>query len=287
MNIALATAAVRSIGPELLTGLVLSLLGAFVLVGWLEAPARIVWAALGIYLAIAWMVGSNWPARHRSFGWPNRVTLLRITLVAILAAALLFPELYRHHGLLMAALAMVVLLLDGVDGWLARALNASSAFGARFDMEADSLLVLVLSIAVFSTGTAGPWVLAIGLLRYLFVGLGRLRPWLAGELPDSARRKWICVIQVLALSIAVAMPASQTLFTASIDPIAVRLMLAGALMLLTASFALDMVWLAGRHRRRSTAESEAFQAEADSESAGLAAGASDTTTPFNDSRRQT
>ena len=36
--------------------------------------------------------------------------------------------------------------LDGVDGWLARRSGIASAFGARFDMEIDALLILVLAV---------------------------------------------------------------------------------------------------------------------------------------------
>ena len=38
-----------------------------------------------------------------------------------------------------------LLILDGVDGRVARARGEVSAFGARFDMETDALLLLCLS----------------------------------------------------------------------------------------------------------------------------------------------
>ena len=51
------------------------------------------------------------------------------------------------------ALAGLVLLLDGVDGWLARRGGWCSRFGARFDMETDALLVLlILLVLLFLTG---------------------------------------------------------------------------------------------------------------------------------------
>ena len=37
-------------------------------------------------------------------------------------------------------------LLDGVDGRLARKYGASSRFGARFDMEVDAVLICVLAL---------------------------------------------------------------------------------------------------------------------------------------------
>jgi len=234
--------------PELLVGLAVTLLGALAMMAGLAVSPGLVGSALGVYLAMAAVIATTWPTHYRSFGWPNRITLLRGALVAVLAGALLVPELYRQHGLPMAGLSLVVLALDGLDGWLARSLGASSAFGARFDMEVDSLLVLVLAIAVFVSGTTGPWVLAIGLMRYVFAGLGLVVPWLRAELPDSARRKWICVIQVLALVVAVAFPVSTE--PPPIDPFVVRIMLGTALMLLIGSFARDVAWLAARRRSK-------------------------------------
>ena len=45
----------------------------------------------------------------------------------------------------------------------------TSAFGARFDMETDAATVFGLSLLVWLCDQAGPWVLAIGLMRYIFV----------------------------------------------------------------------------------------------------------------------
>ena len=44
-------------------------------------------------------------------------------------------------------LSSVALALDGVDGQVARRTRTVSALGARFDMEVDAFLVLVLSVA--------------------------------------------------------------------------------------------------------------------------------------------
>src|SRR5690606_41330950 len=62
-----------------------------------------------------------------------------------------------------ALLATVGLVLDGVDGRVARRTGTSSPRGARFDMEVDAFLILVLSVhaALF----LGPWVPAIELGR--------------------------------------------------------------------------------------------------------------------------
>ena len=61
-----------------------------------------------------------------------------------------------------------------MDGWLARRCGVASHFGARFDLEVDSLLILILAVLVWQSGRVGAWVLAIGLARYAFVLAGWL-----------------------------------------------------------------------------------------------------------------
>src|SRR6185503_8589303 len=93
---------------------------------------------------------------------------------------------------------------DGLDGWLARRTRMTSAFGARFDMEIDALLILVLATLTWQFGKAGAWVFFSGLLRYIFVAAGWLWSWMQRPLPPSRRRQAICVVQIVGLIVAVA-----------------------------------------------------------------------------------
>ena len=173
--------------------------------------------------------------RHAaSFGRASQVTLARSGLVALLAGALFEPVLYQELAWWLAGLALAALILDGVDGWLARRLRESSDFGARFDMEVDAALILVLCFGLIAADKAGAWVLAIGLMRYAFVAGARLWPWLDAPLPSSFRRKLVCVWQVAALLICI---------TPLIGPALVTPILASALGLLTWSFWVDAAWL--------------------------------------------
>lgn len=131
-------------------------------------------------------------------------------------------------------IALLALILDGVDGKVARATGSQSDFGARFDMELDALFILGLSVAVLALGKAGPWVLALGLIRYAFVIATHFLDWLNAPLPESFRRKTVCVWQIVTLLVAV-LPPVNALF-ASIT-------LATALALLVWSFFLDIHWL--------------------------------------------
>ena len=65
----------------------------------------------------------------------------------------------------MITLAGVALVLDAVDGNVARRTATASAFGARFDMEVDAFIILTLS--VFVAPAYGAWVLTIGAMRYV------------------------------------------------------------------------------------------------------------------------
>ncbi len=180
------------------------------------------------------LILAYWPA-NRSFGWANRTTLVRSALVVPLVAWAPFLSSSDSAGLWFYAVAcLFALILDGADGKVARATNSHSEFGARFDMELDALFILGLCVAVSALGKAGIWVLALGLMRYLFVAASYYLVWLNQPLPESFRRKTVCVWQVVTLMVAVVPPIPITF--ASIT-------LAVALMLLAWSFYLDVRWL--------------------------------------------
>ena len=175
---------------------------------------------------------------HPAFGAANRVTLGRAVGVVLLTG-LAFEPPTEARAWAAVALAGAAALLDAVDGRLARRGGLASRFGARFDMETDALMILVLAALAWRWERAGAWVLLAGLLRYAFVLAGAAWPWLAGELPPSRRRQAICVVQVVGLILALVpwLPAPQAAAIAALS--------LGALCY---SFAVDVRGLA---RRRS------------------------------------
>lgn len=221
----------------LLGGLLLGGLGW--LMGPLMASAANWWLAVGLYAVMSALVLLFWP--YGALGWANRVTLGRGVLVALVAGALVGGAFQQAIGLWLGV-AVIALLLDGVDGWIARRTHSHSPFGARFDMELDALLILLLCLALMRAEALGPWVLLIGAMRYGFVAAGWLLPWLEAPLYDSFRRKLICVWQVTALLLAL------TPFTSSLYA---SLLALGALLSLAYSFGVDVWWL--YRRRRTTA----------------------------------
>jgi phosphatidylglycerophosphate synthase len=172
-------------------------------------------------------------------GPANRVTTARAVFVAFVAGAIGEPA----SPMLAASAAgagLVVTMMDGVDGWMARRSHMASRFGARFDMEIDALLILALAVLTWQNGKAGGWVVLSGLIRYGFVVAGWLLPKMRAPLPDSRRRQTICVVQIAALIIAlepfVTRPASELIASA-------------ALAALCYSFAVDTMWLVRRSFR--------------------------------------
>ena len=166
-------------------------------------------------------------------GPANLVTGIRAVLTALLAGALVVPP-TDPGAWALVVLSILAVSLDGADGHLARRSGMSSVFGARFDMEVDALLILVLSVLVWRFGKAGVWVVASGLMRYVFVAAAWVWPWFERALPPSRRRQTVCVIQIVGLIGALVPP---------FDPPMSDLVAAAALAVLTWSFWVDVRWL--------------------------------------------
>jgi len=197
--------------------------------------------AIYLLLGLGILIGLPAEAPGPGIGSANRVTLFRALLVVPVAAlAFEFEPLSALGYWWVIGVTTVALFLDGYDGRIARATATETPFGARFDMELDAALIMVLCVLTWVSGKVGVWVLAIGLMRYAFVAASWAWPALRGELPESFRRKWICVAQGVALLVALGPIISV--------PWANAAALAG-LGLLTYSFAVDVGWLVRVERR--------------------------------------
>jgi len=187
-------------------------------------------------VAVTAVAGEQHP--YPRFGPANCVTMIRAMLVALVAALIGHPA---TPEMLWCVIGLTALMaaLDGLDGWLARRSRMASEFGARFDMETDAGLILVLSILVWQHEKAGAWVLLCGLMRYGFVAAGWRLSWLAQPLPSTRRGKTVAVGQLLGLSVALA-----PIVPPPLSAIAAAL----ALTALAWSFAIDIKWLSRQHR---------------------------------------
>lgn len=186
-----------AVGQFVLAAVCLGLLtGA--LTGALFGPvyAAIALAAMSVGGALATaLMRRGYP--HYDLGPCNLVTLIRLALTSTLVAALVVPI----SGWIVLGIALCALALDGIDGWLARLGGHVSDFGARFDMEVDAALGLVLALLAWASEAVGAVVLLLGLPRYVFVAASAIWPWLANPLPERLGRKIVCVIQIMALVI--------------------------------------------------------------------------------------
>lgn len=198
------------------------------------------WTAGLLYLVVSNALLTS--GLHRSgmtvFGWANWATATRSTLVAFVTALVAASFVSPVSVPLLVVLASIALVLDGVDGWLARRTHSDSDLGGQFDMEVDAFLLLVLSVYV--APVLGWWVLTIGLLRYLFVVAGWFLPWMRATLPPRYWRKVTTAVAGIALTVAASglLPSWASLAVVLI-----------ALALLLESFGRDVLWLVS-HRPR-------------------------------------
>ena len=160
---------------------------------WQVGQGALAIAALSGLAALTWRARGEW--NGLALGWANALTWLRIGMTASL-------PLLASYGYWLAAMALVIFALDGVDGAIARALGTSSDFGAALDKECDAFFVVMLSLLLWHLGHAGAWVLVAGLWRYVY----SLIVALGAELKPAPRSNWgrysystACVCLVLAL----------------------------------------------------------------------------------------
>jgi len=225
----------------LATAVAIAMLGGLLVQG-AEWRALQVATALAGYavLAVAVVLAAAWHLKGMDFGLANQVTLLRTGLACLVAGALLAGSDDAYVSWSVAGVAGLALSLDAVDGWLARRLGLASPFGARFDLEIDALMILILALLTWQSGRAGIWVLAIGGMRYAFVALALIWPPARRPLPPRWRRKAVCALIGVMLLIAILPPTPLWLAGAGA---------ALALVSQLASFAVDLVWLAGHAAR--------------------------------------
>lgn len=187
------------------------------------------WAVGLLYALAAGLLLTRAMARRAQtrLGPADWVTLSRMVLVGGVTALV-----WQYPTPALPVLAALALSLDWVDGQVARRTHTCSEFGARFDMEVDAFLILVLSVAV--AGQIGAWVVLIGLARYLFVAAARIWPWMAAALPYRYWRKVVAAVQGITLLVA----------TTGLIPTALsRAAMVVAAALLAESFGRDVLWL--------------------------------------------
>lgn len=125
-----------------------------------------------VYVGIVVLVFGAFVYHHRTrwliFGrWGGRANLLTAFRALLLIGVVLSGDALPSY--LTLVLGIIILVLDGLDGYYARKDHTVSVFGDVFDKEVDALYVLSFGVLIVNQGLAGSWVVLPGLLRYGYV----------------------------------------------------------------------------------------------------------------------
>ncbi|MDR7098285.1 CDP-diacylglycerol--glycerol-3-phosphate 3-phosphatidyltransferase [Lysobacter niabensis] len=135
---------------------------------------------------------------------PTMLTLLRIVLIPVLVLVFYLP--YKWTNFAAAFVFVLASVTDWLDGWIARAYNQSSAFGAFLDPVADKLMVAVALLLIVQKHPT-PWMaLWAAVIIGREIAVSALREWMA-ELGQRAKVKVASIgkiktiVQMVALAI--------------------------------------------------------------------------------------
>ena len=146
---------------------------------------------------------------------PNILTLLR--LLAAPGVAIMFLYFARPWADWFALVLFVVAALtDWLDGYLARAWNQQTKFGAMLDPIADKAMVIIALLVITGFSGMNPWILlpaTLIMFRETFVsGLREFLGDTAGTLKVTKLAKWKTAAQMTAIAVLFSTGAFQTYF---------------------------------------------------------------------------
>lgn len=148
---------------------------------------------------------------------PNYVTVLRVLLIPIFILLFYVPFTWSYWAA--SGVFALASLTDWLDGYLARRLKQSTAFGAFLDPVADKLMVSV-ALVLLVAEHANFW---LTLPALVIIGreivISALREWMAElgartQLAVSRLGKWKTAAQMLALIILLGNPPAFSLWVA-------------------------------------------------------------------------
>lgn len=151
---------------------------------------------------------------------PNSLTLLR--LLAAPGVAIMFLYFARPWADWFALVLFVVAATtDWIDGYLARAWNQQTKFGAMLDPIADKAMVVIALLVICGFSGMDPWILlpaTLIMFRETFVsGLREFLGDTAGTLKVTALAKWKTATQMTAIAVLFSTGAFETYFNMSIE----------------------------------------------------------------------
>jgi CDP-diacylglycerol--glycerol-3-phosphate 3-phosphatidyltransferase/cardiolipin synthase len=112
---------------------------------------------------------------------PNALTWLRMLAIPLMVAVYLLPgddTSMNRRNLMGTAIFVAAAITDWLDGWLARRLGQTSAFGAFLDPVADKLLVCAALVLLLDLNRVDALVSVVIIGRE--IAISALREWMAG-----------------------------------------------------------------------------------------------------------
>ena len=108
---------------------------------------------------------------------PNLLTWARILLIPLVVGVYYLPLTAAEMNFIATAAFLVAAVTDWIDGWLARKLNQTSAFGAFLDPVADKLMVAAALVMLVELHRVD------AMLAFIIIGreiaISALREWMA------------------------------------------------------------------------------------------------------------
>ena len=112
---------------------------------------------------------------------PTWLTLFRVALLPVMVVVFYLP--FRGHNITAAIVFVLAAVTDWLDGYLARRLKMTSAFGAFLDPVADKLMVAVTLFLLVETHRGGWSSILMAVTAAIIVGreisVSALREWMA------------------------------------------------------------------------------------------------------------
>jgi len=150
---------------------------------------------------------------------PNILTLARIALIPVFLLIAYWPPAVGVNGhdggmtrhLVLTGIFVVAAVTDWFDGYLARTLNQTSAFGRFLDPVADKLMVAAALIVLVQWKPSIAMAFAAIVIISREITVSALREWMAelgarAQVAVSNMGKWKTAAQMLALVILLANP---------------------------------------------------------------------------------
>ena len=112
---------------------------------------------------------------------PTWLTLFRVALLPVMVLVFYLP--FRGHNITAAIVFLLAAITDWLDGYLARRMNLTSAFGAFLDPVADKLMVAVTLFMLVESHRGGWPGILMAITSAIIVGreisVSALREWMA------------------------------------------------------------------------------------------------------------